>query len=260
MDQFELLLLHVPYALLVIFRVAGLMMFAPVLSSSVIVARAKVLLAVSMGVAVYPVVAVTPSEAIPLDLFGLVPLLLFETATGIAIGFIGLLPLQAVQMGGRMMSQQMGLAFAQIYNPAMETTADVLGQALFFLTLAGFLLVGGLDSLFLAVMNSFHHLPTGTGAIDGDLIALLLGLLTSSFELGLRVAAPVMGIIFIQGVAMGFVTKTVPQVNILSLGFPLRILIGFAVVAFGLSVINDVVMEGVDEGLNALFGWIESRS
>ena len=56
---------------------------------------------------------------------------------------------------------------------------------------------------------------------------------------------------------MGFIAKTVPQVNILSLGFPLRVLVGLTIVALGLVVIEDVVMELVNEGLTAILEWVE---
>ena len=84
-------------------------------------------------------------------------------------------------------------------------------------------------------------------------VALVTGLLTASVEVALRVAAPLLALIFLQTVAMGFVAKTVPQLNILSLGFPLRILGGLLIVTLGLVVINDVVMEMVDDVMHLIF-------
>ena len=66
MSDYEQLLSHVPYALLVIFRIAGLLVFAPVLSSTAIFPRFKAALAVTLGIAIYPTMAVPPAEAIPL--------------------------------------------------------------------------------------------------------------------------------------------------------------------------------------------------
>jgi len=73
----------------------------------------------------------------------------------------------------------------------------------------------------------------------------------------MRVAAPVLAIVFLESVAMGFVAKTVPQLNILSLGFPLRIIIGTGTVAVGLVVLNEVVIDDIDFVLNQIHGWVQ---
>ena len=156
----------------------------------------------------------------------------------------------------------MGLGFARCFNPTIEDDADVLGQVLFFMVLAGFLLVGGHESMVLAVMHSFEHVPPpavttlGSGA---DLLGLVVGVMTASTELALRVAAPLLAIIFLQTLAMGFLAKTVPQLNILSLGFPMRVLLGLLIVILGLVVMDEVVMELLDRTVEAIFAWIEGH-
>ena len=73
----------------------------------------------------------------------------------------------------------------------------------------------------------------------------------------MRVAAPLLALVFLETVAMGFLAKTVPQLNVLSLGFPIRILLGLGVVAVGLVVISDVAMDSVDEMFRSVTEWIE---
>jgi flagellar biosynthetic protein FliR len=161
------------------------------------------------------------------------------------------------------MGQQMGLGFARFYNPAIEDDADVVGQILFFMTLAGFLLIGGHEWMLLAVLHSFHHIPLpamATLAAGPELVGLFTGVLTAAFELALRVAAPLLALIFLQTLAMGFIAKTVPQMNILSLGFPLRVMAGLLIISLGLVVMDEVVMELVDDTLGLVFEWIESHS
>lgn len=252
---------HIPPALLVIFRIGGLFIYAPVLGSTVIPVRVRVGLAFMLGLAVYPLLAANQivSVSLPLSLWTLAPLVLMEILFGVIVGFAATLPLIAMQTGGLVMSQQMGLGFAQFYNPAMDDEADILGQILFFMTLAGFLLIGGHEGMLLAVLNSFSHVPLGAFAVDVSILSLVSGLMLSAFELALRVAAPLLALIFLQSLAMGFIAKTVPQLNILSLGFPLRILMGLGIVASGLVVINEVLIEGIEHMFGALFEWIEAH-
>ena len=262
-EQLTPILDHVPPALLVIFRIGGLMIFGPLLASSIIPARIKLYLAVLMGLAVYPAVSAHASVDVPpvLDLWTLAPLVFGELLLGAVIGFMANLPLMSVQVGGLIMGQQMGLGFARIFNPAAQVSENVIGQVLFLVTMAGFVMVGGLESLFVAVLNSFEHVPlpalSSFGA-DLGMVSLIVGLLTAAFELALRVAAPLLALIFLQTIAMGYIAKTVPQVNILSLGFPIRIMAGLGIIALGLVVLDEVVLERVDDAMNLISTWVES--
>jgi flagellar biosynthetic protein FliR len=262
-NQLTDILDHVPVAVLVIFRLSGLMIFGPVFGSSVIPPRIKVFLCLVLGLAIYPVVGYDTGVAgLRLNLWSLAPLAFMELMIGLVIGYLASLPMVAVQIGGLVMGQQMGLGFARFYNPAMEDDADIVSQILFFMVLAGFLLIGGHEAMLLAVLHSFHHIPMPAMATlmpGPDLAALFVGVLTAAFELALRVAAPLLALIFLQTLGMGFIAKTVPQMNILSLGFPLRVLAGLTIISLGLVVMDEVVMGLVDDTLGLMFEWIESH-
>ncbi len=262
-QQLSSILDHVPTAMLVIFRIGGLMIFGPLLSSVIIPMRVKLFLSLVVGLAVYPTVSTQVSVDIPivLDLWSIAPLVFTELLIGAAIGFMATLPLVSVQVGGLMMGQQMGLGFAQLFNPAAGVNENIIGQILFLMTMAGFVLIGGLESLILAVLNSFEHVPPpalGMLSADLNMLSLIVGLLAAAFELALRVAAPLLALIFLQTIAMGFIAKTVPQINILSLGFPLRILSGLMVIVVGLVVIDEVVMELIDSTFTVIHNWTGS--
>lgn len=259
MSEWQQILDHLGPASLVVFRFGGLMVYGPVFGSSAIPMRVKIFLSLLLGVAVYPIVSIgNPLNAsLTFDLWSLGPLVAMEVLIGIIIGFIASLPMMAVQTGGLIMGQQMGLGFAQFFNPVIDDEADIIGQILFYLALAGFLMIGGHEAMVLAVLHSFEYIALGGFSPDVSVVDLMSGLLLSAFELALRVAAPLLAIIMLESVAMGFVSKSVPQLNILSLGFPVRILAGFAIVALGLVVIDEVIMEGIDEMLNVMFQWIE---
>ena len=251
---------HLPPAMLVIFRIGGLTIYGPLLGSTVIPVRIKVMLSVILGLAVYPLLSKATLVGMPLEmsLFQLAPMVALELLIGIAIGFAASMPLTAMQTGGLIMGQQMGLGFARFFNPAINDEADVLGQILFFMALATFIIIGGHEYMLLAVLKSFEYVPLGGFTPDVSLADLVLGLLLASFELAMRVAMPLLAIVFVETVAMGFISKTVPQLNILSLGFPVRILAGFAIVAASLLVFHDLLLEEFNSTLTMLFDWIES--
>lgn len=250
---------HIPAALLVIFRIGGLMIYAPALGSSAIPVRVRVFLAFMIGIASYPLLSAEHLAGFqpPNNLWLLAPLVAMELLIGLIIGFMAMLPLLAMETSGLIMGQQMGLGFARFYNPAIDDEADVMGQLLFFMALAGFLAIGGHEWMFMAVLHTFEFVPPGVFSPNADLITLTTGLMLSSLEIAMRVAAPLLALVFLETVAMGFLAKTVPQLNVLSLGFPLRILIGLAMVGTGLVVLNDVAMSGVYDMCESVTTWIQ---
>ena len=257
MDVVRIIESHVGPVMLVIMRIGGLAFFAPIISGSMIPARVKVLLVFLAGFGAYSLLSTSgvAMPAVRMEPWALLPLAAGEVAIGTFIGFMAALPLLALRTGGLICGQQMGLGFARFYNPTADEETDILEQVFYFLGLAGFLLIGGLDAMFVAVLHSFEYVHAGIFATGTGTIDVLLGLLLSSMEIGLRVALPLLGVIFLETIAMGFVSKTVPQLNILSLGFPLRIIVGFGVLIAGLMVIDEVANNYLAGALDNMHEW-----
>ena len=257
MDVVRIIESHVGPVMLVIMRIGGLAIFAPIISGSMIPTRVKVLLVFLSGFGAYGLLnaAGIAIPSVPMEPWAILPLAAGEVAVGAFIGFMAALPLIAMRTGGLVCGQQMGLGFARFYNPTVDEETDILEQVFYFLGLAGFLLIGGLDAMFVAVLHSFEYVNAGIFATGSGSIDILLGLLLSSMEIGLRVALPLLGVIFLETIAMGFVSKTVPQLNILSLGFPLRIIVGFGVLIAGLMVIDEVANNWLAESLDNMHEW-----
>ncbi len=247
---------HVGPFLIVLSRITGLFIFAPVLGSQVVPGRIKALFALAMTTATYATLSGTLAEhgavPLPLTLFGLAPLMAMELAIGLAIGFLASLPMLATELGGLIVGQQLGLGFARVYNPAMETDAEVVGQMLFYLAMVIFLALGGLETMFVILLDTFEHVPPGAFRVTGDLLALAGGLLTSAFELAIRIAAPVLCLIFLESFALGFMNKTAPAFNILSLGFPIRIILGTVALIASLGPVHEGVTGLVGDVLDLL--------
>lgn len=259
MSTLESILPHLAPALLVIFRIGGLMIYGPLFGSPVVPVKVKVLLSFLLGAVTYPVLDASCFAGVQprLEVWSLTPLIAMELLVGLVIGFVASLPLIALQLSGLITGQQIGLGFAQLYNPTMDDEAEIVGQMLFFMGLSIFLIAGGHQWMILAALDSFRHVPVGGFAADRPMLDLVTGVTAASLELSLRIVAPLLAIVFLETVAMGFLTKTVPQMNIMSLGFPIRILVGLGVVGVGLVVISDVAMEGIQENFTSLLNWID---
>jgi flagellar biosynthetic protein FliR len=193
--------------------------------------------------------------------WGVVAAVASELLIGLALGFGANLPLIGMQIAGQVADQQMGLGIGGVFNPDLQEDSGVVGQFYFLLATTVFLLAGGHRVLLATLVGSFGHIPLGgflstSGAAGGgSLITLMTGLLSSAFELALRVSAPLLCLVFLETVAMGFLARTVPQMNVMSVGFALRILIGSAVLIGALHMKFAVFNEFVRLNLKQLQGY-----
>ncbi|MCB9848448.1 MAG: flagellar biosynthetic protein FliR [Phycisphaeraceae bacterium] len=239
----------------VLCRLGGLFIFAPALGSESIPMRLKAMIALVMTAAVYPLVSGAAMCVGDVSLPQLGWLVFTETLVGLSIGLMATLPIVGLQVGGALMGHQMGLAAAQVFNPTLDTEADTVGQLMLFVGLAVFLSIGGLEAMHLAVAHSFDRIPIGGFGADRAPLAMIVGALQSGFELAFRVGAPVFCIMLVESVGTGFLMKTVPQLNILSFGFPLKILLGVFTLIAALGAVSLAGGEEVERITRMFLQW-----
>lgn len=228
-DALQPILPHIPAFMLVMFRLMGLFIFAPIFGSPVVPVRVRVFLALLLAFCIYPLVP--PQVPIQLNVFTMAFAIAMEIFIGLVIGYGASLPLVGMQIGGIMIGHQLGLGLARVFNPDSNEETEVLSQLMYFMALAVFLLLNGHHVLVASVARTFSTVPLGGYTPDGHVLDVMVGLLTSMLELAVRVSAPLLCLIFLETVALGFIARTVPQINILSIGFPLRILMGLFLLA-----------------------------
>ncbi|MSR40934.1 MAG: type III secretion protein [Phycisphaerales bacterium] len=261
MSSLEQLSQHLLPAILVISRIGGLALHGPVLSSPAIPMQIKAFLVVALGLSCYPAIAAGTTFPPDGGLLLATAFIAGELLIGAVIGFLAAAPILAMQFGGVFMGQQIGLGFARFYNPAIDEESDAVEQILFFLALGVFISIGGLEAMFGAVLGSFATIPPGTaftlitGTEGTSLAELAIGTLTIALELGLRVSAPLFAIVFLETVAMGFLSRSVPQLNVMTIGFPVRLFIGCTAILGGLASIHEALLSGTDAALARLFAF-----
>lgn len=220
---------------MILFRLTGIFVLAPVLGSQAIPRMVKVFLALSLSFAVWPMLWADPQAAEHLgvaigglSMWSLAAMVAFELLIGYLIGYAASLPLVGMQLGGHMIDQQMGLAVGGIFNPESGTESAAMGQVLFMLALALFVMAGGLEVMLTTLAQSFRTVPLGGMQHHHQTAQFVIGLVTVMFELAIRVSAPLLCLMFLTSAGMGFIMRTVPQMNILSVGFSVRILASVA--------------------------------
>lgn len=254
----EPLIHHLVPFTLVAFRIAGLFIAAPMISSPMIPARVKVLAALALAGCVYPLTPAWPLDPKSVSILELAPMVVGEALIGYVIGFLASLPIAAAEMSGVLIGQQMGFGLAKVYNPETDAESDVLSQMLMFTIFAGYLAGGGLESIFAAIVGTFERVgPGGIGFSDAPL-AVVLGVFASGLEVAMRLSLPIVAAILLLVVVFAVIAKTMPAINIMSVGFTVKVLAGLLVLTLAMPVIARVGGEEIADVMSTIHEWSQT--
>jgi flagellar biosynthetic protein FliR len=242
-----------PTLLLVSLRLAGMMLFAPVLGDSAVPVKSRLLLGVVMGVAV--VSRLARPVAMPDSLYDLAMGGACEVLIGVAIGFAGRAIFLGVELGAMHIGTQMGLALAEVSDPSMPEASSAVGGLLRLVAVVVFLAIGGHRALLGGLLATFDAVPPLAFPPTGALLATVVAMLGAAFVLALKLAAPALIAVLISMVAMGLLQRTSPQFNLFSTGLPLQAMLGLLVLAGTMGVLGplmDTAAAGLTRGLQTL--------
>lgn len=149
---------------------------------------------------------------------------------GIVMGFAFQLVISAVITGGQTIAMQMGLGFAVMVDPQNGSQAPVLSQFYVLMVLLAFVLMNGHLLLIEILADSFRTIPIGVEGLKPDDIWQLLSWGSMIFAGALSMALPAIASLLMVNITFGIMTRASPQLNIFAIGFPITMMVGFAVV------------------------------
>jgi len=253
----ELLFAQLPLFMLVMFRIAGIFAIAPMLSSVAVPFQVKMFIVLLLSCVVFPSVMQmgVGLPDMPQTMMGLIIGIAFELMIGIVLGFTMVLLFVGVQLGGELISQQMSLSMAQSFDPMSNTASDVVSTFYGMLTTLIFILIDGHLVLIKAVIDTFSSLPLMSMRFNEGMLYYMVGdVLTNAFAMGIQIAAPAVVAIFLATLALGFISRTMPQLNILAAGFPLRIMLALMLLLAGLATVCAIFQAELMSVLQSLPG------
>ena len=231
-----------PTLMLVIVRVSGMFITAPLLSDASIPAKIKatvcIILALGMT-ARLPGPVTMPGDWVTLTLGVGGELLL-----GAAMGYAANLLFLGVEMGAQQIGQQMGIALANVFNPLTQTTINVMGTLYHLTAVAIFLSIGGHRLLLGGLLDTFHTVPLMGFTMRPAIVDIILAILTGAFILAVKVSAPVLLVLMLASASMGLIQRTMPQFNILSAGFQIRIMAALIVLSLSVASLAPLLEQG----------------
>ena len=218
---------------LVLARVVGLMLIAPIFGSRLVLLRVRASLALFLAVALLPALPAAAQQTVGAadEPLWLVLALVLETAIGFLIGLAAQFVFAGVQMAGQLAGIQMGLGLANLIDPQTQERVTSMAQWLNLSALFLFLSLDGHHLLIRAVAESLRVLPVGPASLNGAGIGMVLTLAGGIFVVALKLASPVLVLVLMINGALGVLTKMIPQLNVMVVGFGLNVAAGFFVLA-----------------------------
>ena len=176
-----------------------------------------------------------------------------ELALGIVMGLTVRMCFLGLQLGGQMVAREAGLAYGQTVDPSTGAQQSIFSGLYVQLGAVVFLILGGHRILLAVALDTFYALPLlgDQGVLAGGL-TMLLDALTIASEIAIRVAAPVMVTLFLVNAAMGFISRTLPQFNVLIIGFSIKGLVAFVLLAISLPA----ALEAFADALELTVSWV----
>jgi flagellar biosynthetic protein FliR len=239
-----------PAFLLALFRVAGMMVFAPLFGSVKIPKRVRALLAIVLAFGLMPVVQVP--AALPASSWSLAVAIGGELVFGLVVGKIMSLVFTAAQWAGEIIGQQMGFSLGEVFDPSFGAAGNIIGDLYFMLTLVVFLTLRGHHAMLRGLAASFDVLPPLSVGMSATLLSSVAGTMQSAAILAFQLAAPMLVTMLVVDMVLGFLGKTIPQLNIMTAGLSVKSLIGMTVLALGLVLTNDVMKGAVYDSMSTV--------
>jgi flagellar biosynthetic protein FliR len=200
----------------------------------------KATLLIVLTLAVWPKLSFAP-ELFPGNPAMLVPMFAGEIVLGMTLGIIVRMLIAAVQIGGAIINFQMGFSMVNAIDPLTGQSEPVTTHFIYMCTMLTFLALNGHLNLIQALGRSFELVPPGGLFLTPKLMNEVMYFSREMFVLGVRIAAPVILALFLVDLSLALISKMAPQMNVMTMGFPLKIMVGFLFLTFIMEQMTDYV-------------------
>jgi len=220
-------------------RIGAFLMVMPLVGGSFVPTKARLLLAVALTAVLAPVIPTMPNLEV-LSAAGLVTMIQ-EIAIGAAMGFLVQLVFDAIALGGQVIGMSMGLGFAVFLDRARGVNIPVLGQLFLMLGMLVFLSLDGHLALIQLLADSFAAWPVTGSGLTVPILEQLLDWTGQMFVFAMKISLPAITAILVVNLSFGIMSRAAPTLNLFAVGFPVAMLLGFAVIFLNMEVLVENV-------------------
>ena len=236
-------------------RIGAFLMVMPIVGGSFVPVKVRLLLAIVLTIAIAPIVPPTATRDV-LSAAGLVTVIQ-EIGIGVAMGFLVQLVFDAIALGGQVIGMSMGLGFAVFLDRARGVSIPVLGQLFLMLSMLVFLALDGHLAMILVLANSFHAWPISESGLSVAIVGDVLVWTSHLFIFAMKIALPAITALLVVNLSFGVMSRAAPTLNLFAVGFPVAMLLGFAVIFLNMGVLVENVSTFIEESILKLSQLLE---
>ena len=224
----QALLRSIEHFFLVFIRVTGVFLVSPIFGRQNMPVYFKIGFSffVTLIVATSAPIVAPFTSGSPLE-FGL--LALREFVVGACIGFVPYLMFTAIYLAGQMIDMKIGFSMVNVLDPVSNIQIPITANFYYIICMLMFITVNAHHMVIVTISRSYEIISMGTLNIDGDVIRTIMRLFSDIFSVGFRIAAPIVFTTLLADVALGIISKAMPQMNVFMVGMPLKILVGIVI-------------------------------
>lgn len=224
---------------------------APPFNSNAVPIRVKIGVSAALAMVMAP--SFEPAGD-PLETGAFIGALVYQAFVGLALGFAVLLLFSAVQAAGQMIDMASAFSSATLWDPFSNASSTPIGRLFQIVAITILFAVNGHLIIVNGLITSFEAAPLGGLRIEG-LASFLVDGVTTFFVAAVQIAFPMMAALFLAEVALGLLSRAAPQINILVIGFNVKILVLIFLGGLTLAVLPGSVERIVEQAVLAPRGW-----
>ena len=234
---------------LLFFRFAALFIATPIFSHQNIPMTIKAAMAFFFTIVFY---SSMPPLQIEINFITILIAILSEFMFGLAIGIVLLLAYNVITFAGGQISFMMGFSMASAIDPQSGISMPIISQ---FLSLMGLMVLMAIDLhhwLLLFIDKSLSTVPLGGFVMQEELFHYIIHAASNMFMVGFMIAFPIIALSWLADIIFGMLMKTMPQFNLLVIGFPIKIMVSFVVLIATFSATMLILKAQMLEAFNSL--------
>lgn len=233
---------YLPAFLLIFIRVSSFMVVLPLYSHRSVPVTFKLGLSIMLA---WIMVLVFDIPELVFN-WNYILLIIKEVAVGLAVGLAAMILLYAIQVAGGLIDFTMGFMIANVVDPQTGAQSPLTGGYLYTFALLFLLTVNGHHLLLDGIYYSYQYVPIDQLSVpfgDERVLNQAVSILATMFIVAVQIAFPIAGCLFLVDLALGLVSRTVPQMNVFVVGMPLKILVGLPLIMVYMAVFMMIVQK-----------------
>lgn len=231
-------------------RIGAFYFAVPIIGARMVPARVRLILMLFTTMLLVPVLPPAPVVSF-LSLPGFI-MIIQEVIIGLAMGFAMQVVMHVFLLAGQFIAMKMGLGFASMNDPSNGVSVTILSQFYLLMTTLLFLSVNGHLVVLQLMIDSFTSFPIGGGGIGNVEFMAIVSLGSWMFSAALLITLPLFTSLMIVNMSFGVMSRSAPQLNVFTVGFPITLLFGFILMWYTLANFLPVYFEIMEEGMGML--------